>query len=189
MNVGFVAGRRVLLRLAALGWLALLAATAHGGGSAVASAHPLATRAGEQVLAAGGNAFDAAVAVAAVLAVVEPYASGLGGGGFFLVHRASDGWQAVVDARETAPRAAGPDFYLDATGKAEGRASLDGARAAAIPGLPAGLAHVAKFYGTRALSETLAPAIRLAEEGFSTDARYGTAAAGREAALRADGRT
>ncbi len=189
MNSAFLAPRRALLRLAIFGWLVLHAAAAHPGNSAVASAHPLATRAGEQVLAAGGNAFDAAVSVAAVLAVVEPYASGLGGGGFFLLHRASDGWQAVVDARETAPRAAGPDFYLDAAGRPDGRASLDGARAAAIPGLPAGLAHVAKFYGTRALSETLAPAIRLAEEGFATDARYGAAVAGREAALKADGRT
>ncbi|MBL8538852.1 MAG: gamma-glutamyltransferase, partial [Betaproteobacteria bacterium] len=68
--------------------------------AAIASAHPLATRAGEQVLAAGGNAFDAAVAVSAALAMVEPFGSGLGGGGFWLLHRASDGFEVVVDGRE-----------------------------------------------------------------------------------------
>ena len=181
-----VPGRRALLRLVVLGWLALQAVAGQAAGFAVASAHPLATRAGEDVLAAGGNAFDAAVAVAAALAVVEPYASGLGGGGFFLLHRAGDGFQTVVDARETAPAAAGPGFYLDAAGKPDVRASLDGARAAAIPGLPAGLAHVAKVYGSRPLAESLAPAIRLAEAGFSVDARYVAAAGWREAALKAD---
>ncbi len=182
----FVPGRRALLRLLAFGWFAMQAAVAHAAGSAVASAHPLATRAGEEVLAAGGNAFDAAVAVAAALAVVEPYASGLGGGGFFLLHRASDGYQTVVDARETAPAATGRDFYLDAAGKPDARTSLDGARAAAIPGLPAGLAHVAKVYGSRPLSVTLAPAIRLAEDGFAVDPRYLAAVGWREAVLKAD---
>ena len=69
---------------------------------AVASAHPLATQAGLDVLNGGGNAFDAAVAVSAVLAVVEPYSSGMGGGGFWLLHRASDGRQVMLDGRERA---------------------------------------------------------------------------------------
>ncbi|HEV2007790.1 MAG TPA: gamma-glutamyltransferase, partial [Burkholderiales bacterium] len=72
-------------------------------GAAIASAHPLATEAGHAMLRRGGNAFDAGVAVAAALAVVEPYSSGLGGGGFWLLHRAADDYQVMIDARETAP--------------------------------------------------------------------------------------
>ncbi|MGB5260832.1 MAG: gamma-glutamyltransferase, partial [Gammaproteobacteria bacterium] len=79
---------------------------------AIASAHPPATEAGLLVLEAGGNAFDAAVAVSAALAVVEPYGSGLGGGGFWLLHRARDGHQVMIDGRERAPRAASADMYL-----------------------------------------------------------------------------
>ncbi|HYK15757.1 MAG TPA: gamma-glutamyltransferase, partial [Burkholderiales bacterium] len=71
--------------------------------AAIATAHPLATEAGYRILEQGGNAFDAAVTVAAVLAVVEPYSAGLGGGGFWLLHRASDKKQVMIDARETAP--------------------------------------------------------------------------------------
>lgn len=153
---------------------------------AVASAHPLATRAGEDVLAAGGNAFDAAVAVASTLAVVEPFASGFGGGGFFLLHRASDGGDVVIDAREKAPLAATRDMYLDAQGKVDARASLDGARAAGIPGLAAGLVHIQARYGSKPLAELLRPAIDLAEKGYAADARYVAAAGWREAALKAD---
>ena len=72
-------------------------------GPAVASAHPLATEAGLSIMAEGGNAFDAAVAVSAALSVVEPYGSGLGGGGFWLLHRASDDFTTMVDGREVAP--------------------------------------------------------------------------------------
>jgi len=151
--------------------------------AAIASAHPLATEAGEKVLAAGGNAFDAAVAVAAALGVVEPYSSGLGGGGFFLLHRASDRFEVMVDARETAPARASPDMFLDASGKPVPRASTLGAKAAAIPGLPAALAHLAERYGRLPLTATLAPAVRLAREGFPVDARYATIARVRERAL------
>ena len=69
----------------------------------IATAHPAATQAGHEIIAAGGNAFDAAVTVSAVLAVVEPYSSGIGGGGFWLLHRARDGEQVMIDGRETAP--------------------------------------------------------------------------------------
>jgi gamma-glutamyltranspeptidase/glutathione hydrolase len=135
------------------------------GSSAIAAAHPLAVAAGEEVLAAGGNAFDAAVAVGAALAVAEPYASGFGGGAFFLLHVARGDRDVFVDARETAPGAARPDMYLDAAGKVVPGLSLDGPLAAGIPGAPAGFAHLAKRYGRLPLERSLAPAIRLAQEG------------------------
>ena len=147
--------------------------------AAIASAHPLATAAGKTILDQGGNAFDAAVAVAATLAVVEPYSSGLGGGGFFLLHRARDGKQVMLDARERAPLRATADMYSEAP-----QASLAGARAAAIPGLPAGLAHLAKRYGRLPLKQSLAPAIGLAQHGFAADARYRAVAQMRLALLQ-----
>lgn len=153
--------------------------------SAIASAHPLATAAGEAVLARGGNAFDAAVAVAAALAVVEPYSSGLGGGGFFLLHRAADGHQVMIDARETAPAGILPRHLFDADGNPLPGATTRGGTAAAIPGLPAGLQHLAQRYGTLPLTTTLAPAMQLAREGFKTDRRYTRISRLREAMLRA----
>jgi len=142
-------------------------AIAHPPGWAVASAHPLATEAGLEIAAAGGNAFDAAVAVSAALAVVEPTGSGLGGGGFWLLHRAADGRDIMVDGRERAPLAATPDMYLDGAGAVRPRASLDGPLAAAIPGEPAALAHIASRYGRLPLQRSLQPAIRFARNGFA----------------------
>ena len=139
---------------------------------AVASAHPQATAAGMEILGAGGNAFDAAVAVSAALAVVEPYSSGIGGGGFWLLHRASDGKQIMIDGRERAPLAAQRDLYLDEQGDVLPRLSMDGALAAAVPGEPAALAHLAEKYGRLPLAKSLAPAIQLAETGFEVDAHY-----------------
>jgi gamma-glutamyltranspeptidase/glutathione hydrolase len=152
---------------------------------AIASAHPLATEAGHLVLGAGGNAFDAAVAVTAALAVVEPYGSGLGGGGFWLLHRASDGEQIMLDGRERAPLAATPDMYLDGDGRVVPRASIDGPLAAGIPGVPAGLAYLAEHYGRLPLAVSLRPAIILARHGFPVDAAYRRMAGYRLDALRA----
>ena len=90
----------------------------------IASAHPDATNAGFEILEQGGNAFDAAIAVAATLAVVEPTGSGLGGGGFWLLHRDSDGKQVTVDGRERAPAASTADMYQDENGEPIPRASL-----------------------------------------------------------------
>ncbi|MEJ2621396.1 MAG: gamma-glutamyltransferase [Candidatus Thiodiazotropha sp.] len=140
--------------------------------AAIASAHPLATEAGHEILRKGGNAFDAAVAVTAVLAVVEPYSSGLGGGGFWLLHRASDGFQTMVDGRERAPLAAHRDLYLDEQGEVIPGKSIDGALAAGIPGVPAALVHLTENYGELPLGELLKPAIEIAANGFAVDQHY-----------------
>jgi len=136
------------------------------GQAAIASAHHLATDAGFEVLEKGGNAFDAAIAVSAALSVVEPISSGLGGGGFFLLHQAGDGSEVFIDAREAAPAAASTERYRTADGKLDDAMAQDGAWAAGIPGLPAAFVHVAEKYGRLPLSESLAPAIRLARDGF-----------------------
>ena len=136
------------------------------GHSAIASAYPLASDAGKQILAKGGNAFDAAVATAAALAVVEPCCSGLGGGGFFLLRRASDGYETMIDLREMAPGAATRDMYLDKDGNPVASLSRDSALAAGIPGEPAGLVYMAKKFGKLPLTVSMAPAIKLAREGF-----------------------
>lgn len=138
-------------------------------GYAVASANPLATNAGLEILASGGNAFDAAVAVSAVLAVVEPYHSGLGGGGFWLLHQENQHKNVFIDGREIAPLAAKKDMYLAPDGSVIPGLSLNGGLAAAIPGEPAALVYIAKNYGRLPLAKTLAPAIRLAQEGFLVD--------------------
>ncbi|NLO81339.1 MAG: gamma-glutamyltransferase [Xanthomonadaceae bacterium] len=178
-----------LRRWLALLCLALLAAAAAAQkppAAAVATAHPLATTAARDILQAGGNAFDAAVAASAALAVVEPYSSGIGGGGFWLLHRAEDGLQIMIDGREVAPRAATPDMYLAADDGIRQRASRDGALAAAIPGAPAAWAHIAERYGRLSLAQSLAPAIRLAREGFAVDEFYQRMVRLRLEALRRD---
>lgn len=165
--------RAPLLALTLLCGLAAgpLAAGDRPPGNAIASAHPLATKAGLDILDAGGNAFDAAVAVTAAIAVVEPTGSGIGGGGFWLLHRAADGFEVMVDGREVAPIAASSTMYQAADGSAIDRASRDGALAAAIPGEPAALVHLARKYGRLPLAKSLAPAIALARDGFPADAK------------------
>ncbi|MCC5791261.1 MAG: gamma-glutamyltransferase [Legionellaceae bacterium] len=139
---------------------------------AIASAHPLATRAGLAIMAQGGNAFDAAIAVASTLAVVAPYHSGLGGGGFWLLYDAKTQKNQFLDSREVAPLKAHRDMFLDAKGEPIKGLSLDGALAAAIPGEPAALAYLAQHYGHLPLAQSLAPAIRLAEKGFMVDQQF-----------------
>ena len=142
---------------------------------AIASPHPLATQAGYRILDQGGNAFDAAVAVSAALSVVEPYSSGLGGGAFFLLHREQDNYQTFIDAREKAPNAATAEMYQDSNGMVIPKATLVGPLASGIPGLPAGLVHLSKKYGTLPLEKSLAPAIEFAEKGFPVFERLITA--------------
>ena len=161
--------RQVFVCLVALLCVSLqiaVAAEKAPGKAAIASAHPLATQAGLEVLAKGGNAFDAAVAVAGALSVVEPSGSGLGGGGFILIHRSSDGLDMMIDAREKAPAAATRDMYLGPDGKPVPGLSTASALAAGIPGEPAGLALLAKKYGKLPLKTSLGPAIKMAREGF-----------------------
>lgn len=141
------------------------------GHAAIASANSLATNAGLEVLAKGGNAFDAAVAVASTLSVVEPESSGIGGGFMAVLHRAKDGHDIFIDARETAPAAVNRKDYLNPDGSPNRDAALKGPLSAGIPGEPAGLVLIAKRYGRLSLQQSLAPAIRIARDGFQPDAR------------------
>jgi gamma-glutamyltranspeptidase/glutathione hydrolase len=133
----------------------------------VASDHPLASAVGVDVLRHGGNAIDAAVAVAFALAVVHPQAGNLAGGGF-LVYRAADGRTFSLDFRETAPAAATRDMYLDSSGAQTGK-SLTGALASGVPGSVAGLAAMHRRFGRLPWGELVAPAVALARDGFVVD--------------------
>lgn len=131
----------------------------------IATAHPLATRAGLEILKKGGNAVDAAVAAAFVLGVVEPYASGIGGGGFMLVYGSGKADKpgnkrkvTAIDYRETAPSKT-PVSYKAGAGRA-------GPDSIAVPGTVAGLARALSDYGTMRLKEVMEPAIKLAEDGY-----------------------
>jgi len=151
----------------------------------VATAHPLASEVGEKILKNGGNAIDAAVAISAALAVVEPYGSGIGGGGFWLVHTAVDGKDIMIDGRERAPYAASRDMYLDKEGNVDHKKSMDGALAAGIPGVPAALQYLAEAHGLLDLSTSLEPAIHLARDGFKVDEYFARMLKFRLAAVQA----
>ncbi len=153
--------------------------------ASVVSAHPLATDAGIEILNKGGNAFDAAIAVTATLAVVEPYGSGIGGGGFWLLHLGEDNRDVMIDGRERAPLKASRDMYLDEDGNVIPGASINGPLAAGIPGTPAAIGHLARNYGKLPLTVTLATAIRHATNGFKTGEHYQRMAAFRENVLNA----
>ena len=165
-----------LILLLALGPVSAGAAETPGQ-AAIASAHPLATEAGMEVLREGGNAFDAAIAVTAALGVVEPYSSGIGGGGFWLLHRASDGRQVVVDGREVAPGAARRDCTSMAPAdRSRARRSTGRAPRPSRGSRPASRTS-RRTMGGCPLSRTLAPAIGLARDGFRVSPRYREAAA------------
>lgn len=131
----------------------------------VVTSEPFASDAGVEILQAGGNAVDAAVAVGFALAVTYPYAGNIGGGGFMLIRMAT-GDAAFIDYREEAPAAATRNMYLDAKGHVIPDASIVGARAVGVPGTVAGLALAEQKYGKLGLARVMAPAIRLAAEGF-----------------------
>jgi gamma-glutamyltranspeptidase/glutathione hydrolase len=134
----------------------------------VAAAHPLASQVGVEILKKGGNAVDAAVATAFALGVVEPNASGLGGGGFILVYTARTKAVSAIDYREMAPLKATPDMYkMTPDGKVVDKETEVGHKAVAIPGTLAGLTLALKQHGTMSLKDVMAPAIRIAEEGYT----------------------
>jgi gamma-glutamyltranspeptidase/glutathione hydrolase len=139
--------------------------TVRGPHGMVATDEPLASQVGVEVLKRGGNAVDAAVATAFALAVVEPAAGNIGGGGFMLV-RLANGKSTFFDFREMAPARATRDMYIKPDGKLDEEASVIGYRSVAIPGTVAGLALALKTHGTMKLAEVMQPAIRLAEQGF-----------------------
>src|ERR1700674_2149852 len=141
--------------------------TAHG---MVATDEPLASQAGVEILKRGGNAVDAAVATAFVLAVVEPAAGNIGGGGFMLV-RLAGGKTTFLDYRETAPGKATRDMYIGKDGTLDAEASVIGYRSVAVPGTIAGLALALKTCGSMKLADVMAPAILLAENGFPISER------------------
>lgn len=136
----------------------------------VVSIHHDATDAGVEILKAGGNAVDAAVAVGFALAVVHPVAGNIGGGGFMLIRPASaklaGGKARFLDYREKAPAAASADMYLDAQGNVVPNLSRVGGKASGVPGSVAGLAYAEQHFGRLGLAKVMAPAIRLARDGF-----------------------
>jgi gamma-glutamyltranspeptidase/glutathione hydrolase len=153
----------VLLALATPG----MAATqpVHAPHAVVVSAHELGSRAGVEIMQAGGNAIDAAVATGFALAVVHPQAGNLGGGGFMLI-RLADGRARFVDYREKAPAAATANMYLDAQGNVVENASVVGYKAIGVPGSVAGMVYAEKEYGKLTLGQVMAPAIRVARDGY-----------------------
>src|SRR3989440_12072894 len=143
------------------GWPTQAVRASHG---MVATDEQLGAQAGVEVLKRGGNAVDAAVATAFALAVVEPAAGNIGGGGFMLIRLAS-GKTTFLDYREVAPGKATRDMYIGKDGKLDEEASVIGYRSVAVPGTVAGLTLALKSYGSLKLADVLAPAIRLAENG------------------------
>ncbi len=160
---------------------------------AVAADHPLASAAGAEILAAGGNAVDAAVATSFTLSVVRPFSCGIGGGGFMvIVLPAHDGKPAIatsINYRETCPAGVGPDYYEKIAAEeallvhdapkdwhAAGEASRHGGKAAGTPGTMLGLLYALEKYGTMDRAKVLAPAIKIAREGYAADAAYARAA-------------
>ena len=144
-------------------------AAVRGQGGAVSSAAPAATEAGLGILRTGGNAVDAAVGTALALAVVHPQAGNLGGGGFAVIRFGDE--VRTLDFRETAPAAASHDMYLDKEGEPRPKASLVGPLAAGVPGAPAGLFELHREHGRLPWNEVVAPAIRLARDGFVVTSR------------------
>src|SRR6266404_4378253 len=151
----------------AQGWPTQAVRASHG---MIATDEELGSEAGVEILKRGGNAVDAAVAVAFALAVVEPAAGNIGGGGFMLI-RLANGKTTFLDYREVAPGKATRDMYIGKDGKLDEEASVIGYRSVAVPGTVAGLAVALRTYGSMKLADVMAPAVRLAENGFPINRR------------------
>src|SRR5437773_5219039 len=151
----------------AQGWPTQAVRASHG---MIATDEELGSEAGVEILKRGGNAVDAAVAVAFALAVVEPAAGNIGGGGFKLI-RLTNGKTTFLDYREVAPGKATRDMYIGKGGQLDKESSVIGYKSVAVPGTVAGLTLALKSYGSMKLADVLAPAIRLAENGFPISKR------------------
>lgn len=138
----------------------------------VVTSHFLATQSAQEVLKKGGNAIDAAVTAAFSLAVTQPRSGNIGGGGFMLISSEKNNEVVAVDYREKAPAGATVDMFLDKEGNADSQLSRYSHLAAGVPGTVAGLAMALETYGTISLKEAMAPAIKLAEEGFVVTPRF-----------------
>jgi gamma-glutamyltranspeptidase/glutathione hydrolase len=143
-----------------------------GTGGAVASVDPLASQAAIRVLQRGGNAVDAAVAAAAVLGVTEPYSCGIGGGGFMVIYRASDGSVATIDGREKAPAAMRPDSFMENGMPLAFNSARWSGLSVGVPGTVRGWNVALGRYGTMSLAELLGPAIGIARDGFRVDQTF-----------------
>ena len=176
--------RKILTTLVIFASLQALAGAPYRQG-AIAAAHPAASAAGKSMLDKGGNAIDAAVAAAFVMAVVGPYHSGLGGGGFAIVHDEKTKVDEAFDFREVAPAKATPDMYLR-DGKLAPLLATDGALSVAVPGAVAGYLELHAKYGKLSRQAVLAPAIAAALDGFRVTPKYANLAAVRQECLSAD---
>jgi gamma-glutamyltranspeptidase/glutathione hydrolase len=166
---GAIAIAAVAMLLFMSGGVDVCSASGTAGSGAVASASPAATTVGLDILKAGGNAVDAAVSTALALAVVHPSAGNLGGGGFAVVR--IGGQVAALDFRETGPSAATATMFLLPDGKPDPERSLVGPLASGVPGSPAGLYELHRRFGLLPWRTVVAPAVRLAAEGFAVTPR------------------
>ena len=149
--------------------------TANGTGGAASSVDPLATQAAIDVLAGGGNAFDAAVAAAGVLGVVEPYSCGIGGGGFMVIRDGDSGRITTIDSREKAPAAMKPDsFFINGKPPTDAQFPLNrySGLSVGVPGTPAAWDYLLKHYGTISLSKALSYGVNVATNGFVVDKTF-----------------
>jgi gamma-glutamyltranspeptidase/glutathione hydrolase len=149
--------------------------TATGSGGAASSVDPLATKAAIDVLAHGGNAFDAAVAAASVLGVVEPYSCGIGGGGFMVIRNGKSGAMTTIDSREKSPAAMVPDsFFIDGKPPTDAQFPINrySGLSVGVPGTPYAWSYLLRHYGTYSLGEALAYGAKVARNGFTVDQTF-----------------